>query len=250
MSLGWEAFIPVHLKKIRLLPDCYPAVDCYPFNVPALRETREIPLTTPVTFFVGENGTGKSTLLEAVARRCGIHIWTSEYTPRMEHNPHEEKLHLYMAVEWTAGSVPGSYFSARIFRTFAEMTEVVAANDPGQLRYYGGKSLLSQSHGQSLLSYFGARYQLRGLHFLDEPETALSPRNQIQLLRLLRDMARAGHAQFLVATHSPILLACPGATLYSLDSSPIQAIAYEETEHYRLCHEFMADPQAYLASIQ
>ena len=79
----------MHLKKIRLLPDCYPAVDQYPFNVPALRETREIPLATPMTFFVGENGSGKSTLLEAVARRCGIHIWTSEYTTRLEHNPHE-----------------------------------------------------------------------------------------------------------------------------------------------------------------
>jgi predicted ATPase len=250
VSLGWEAFIPVHLKKIRLLPDCYPAVDQYPFNVPALRETREIPLATPMTFFVGENGSGKSTLLEAVARRCGIHIWTSEYTTRLEHNPHEEKLHLFMGVEWAHGSVPGSYFSARIFRTFAEMTEAVAANDPGQLRYYGGKSLISQSHGQSLLSYFGARYQLRGLHFLDEPETALSPRNQIELLRLLHAMGRAGHAQFLIATHSPILLACPGATLYSLDSSPIQAIAYEETEHYQLYHDFMASPQTYLASMQ
>lgn len=236
----------MHLKRIRFLPEYYPAEDRYPFNVPALRETPEIALTAPVTLFVGENGSGKSTLLEAVARKCGIHIWTPEYITRLEHNPHEDKLHLFMSVEWANGSVPGSFFSARIFRTFAEMTEAVAATDPGQLRYFGGKSLISQSHGQSLLSYFGARYRIRGLYFLDEPETALSPRSQLELLRIIHAMGRAGHAQFLISTHSPILLACPGATLYSLDESPIRPIAYEETEHYQLYRNFMADPQAHL----
>jgi len=239
---------PLHLTRVRFLPELYPVEDRYPFNLPVLRETPEVRFTTPVTLFVGENGCGKSTLLEAIARRCGIHIWTPEYITRMEHNPHEDKLHLFMGVEWSKGSVPGAFFSARIFRTFAEMTEAVAAHDPGQLRYYGGKSLISQSHGQSLLSYFGARYKLRGIYFLDEPETALSPRSQLELLRIIREMAADGHAQFLISTHSPILLACPGATLYSMDESPIRPVSYEETDHYRVYREFMADPAGHVAA--
>jgi predicted ATPase len=97
------------------------------------------------------------------------------------------------------------------------------------------------------MSYFRARYQIKGLYLLDEPETALSPKSQVALVNLLREMSQAGHAQFIVATHSPILLACPEATIYSFDHSPVKQVDYEATDHYQLYKSFMQDRQKYLA---
>ena len=116
----------------------------------------------------------------------------------------------------------------------------------GQLRYFGGHSLMNLSHGQSLMSYFRSRYRIRGLYFLDEPETALSPKSQLELLAVLTEMSRAGHAQFIIASHSPMLLACPGADIYSFDSAPVSRIRYEDTEHYRVYREFMENRERYL----
>jgi len=104
---------------------------------------------------------------------------------------------------------------------------------------------MTQSHGQSLMSFFKARYRFKGLYLLDEPETALSPRSQLELLQLLKKLGAAGHAQFIIASHSPILLACPDATIYSFDDIPIKKIAYRDTEHYRVFRDFMADPDKY-----
>lgn len=106
---------------------------------------------------------------------------------------------------------------------------------------------MTQSHGQSLMSFFEARYRIKGLYLMDEPETALSPRTQLDLLNLLEETGKAGHAQFIVATHSPILLACSGATIYSFDQIPIDEIAYEDTEHYRVYRDFMKKMERKLA---
>ena len=114
------------------------------------------------------------------------------------------------------------------------------------LEYFGGKSLVQQSHGQSLMSFFKSRFKIKGLYLLDEPETALSPKSQLALLTLLKEMSRAGHAQFIIATHSPILLACPGSVIYSFDHIPIRQIAYEDTEYYRIYKSFMNDRAQYL----
>ena len=135
----------------------------------------------------------------------------------------------------------GSYFDSELSRVFACHLDEWATADPGILNYFGGKSLLTQSHGQSLLSYFKHRYQIKGLYLMDEPETALSPRSQLELLDFLQKMAQAGHAQFIIATHSPILLACPDAVIYSFDHVPLQKIAYEQTEHYQIYKHFMAN---------
>ena len=236
----------MHLKSVTLFPEQYPNKDRYPFNQPTFHQTRQVSFAAPLTFFVGENGTGKSTLLEALARKCGIHIWQGIDRTRVEVNPHEDALHKYLAVEWVDGSVPGSFFSSDLFHDFAEILDEWAAADPGMLNYFGGKSLLTQSHGQSLLSLFRTRYRITGLYLLDEPETALSPKSQLELLRILRDMGQAGHAQFIVATHSPILLACPGAEIYSFDHIPVTPVAYEDTDHYRIYKTFLEDRQQYL----
>ncbi len=234
----------MHLKKIDLLAEEYPTNEHYPFNLAILRETPGIELSVPITFFVGENGTGKSTFLEAVTMRCGIHIWKGLQRTRCTNNPYEQALHRYIRCEWSDGEVPGSFFGSGVFRDFAVLLDELASMDPGLLEYFGGKSLLTQSHGQSLMSFFRSRYKIKGLYLLDEPETALSPKTQILFLDLLRSMTSDSHAQFIIATHSPILLSCPGAMIYSFDHVPVRRLAYEETDHYRIYRDFMASPHA------
>lgn len=239
----------MHLKSASLQPEKYPTRECYPFNLPLFHQTRSIVFNTPVTFFVGENGTGKSTLLEALAHRCGIYIWREAERQLVNYNPYEDRLYQYLSVEWTAGPVVGSFFGASIFQHFAQLLDEWAAGDPGLLDYFGGKSLLTQSHGQSLLSFFKSRYQLKGLYLLDEPETALSPRSQLELLETLTRTSEANQAQFIIATHSPLLLACPGAVIYHFDEGGIKPVEYEETEHYQIYKSFLEDRSRYLLSI-
>jgi predicted ATPase len=236
----------LHLKGVTVHSKRFPTGDCYPFNLPVFHRTERIAFETPVTLFVGENGTGKSTLIEAMAHRCGIHIWRDTQRSRFQFNPHEDRFRDYISVEWVNGPVPGSFFGSSVFQHFVQALDEWAAADPGQLDYFGGKSLVTQSHGQSMMSYFRTRYQIKGLYFLDEPETALSPKTQLGLLEILTGMGRAGHAQFILATHSPILLACPGATIYSFDHVPIRSLPCEETDHFRLYRDFIADRQKYL----
>jgi predicted ATPase len=231
----------MHLKSVTLHSENYPTREYYPFNLPIFTQTEQLAFKSPVTLFVGENGTGKSTLLEALAHACGIHIWRDNGRVRFERNPFETKLCHYITIEWANGRVPGSFFGSAIFQDFARLLDEWAAADPGQLDYFGGRSLMSQSHGQSLMSYFRSRYKIKGLYLLDEPETALSPRTQLGLLEILESMGHAGHAQFIIATHSPILLSCPAAVIYSFDHSPLEPVAYKETEHYRLYRDFMLD---------
>jgi predicted ATPase len=207
-----------------------------------LQKTRSITFSSPVTFFVGENGSGKTTLLEALARRCHIHIWSGIERTRSVVNRYEETFFLYIEVEWREDIVPGSFFSSQIFRNFAQLVDEWEADNPGQIDYFGGKSLIAQSHGQSIMSFFKSRYKIKGLYLLDEPETALSPKSQLEFLKLLREMGSLGHAQFIVATHSPILLACPGSVIYSFDHTPMKTIQYEDTEYYRIYKTFMENP--------
>lgn len=236
----------LHLKEVRLLSEEFPTRDHYPFNLDVLRQTRGLSFFSPVTFLIGENGSGKTTLLEALAKKCQIHIWSGMECTRCEPNPYEEMLFLYLQVEWTDGIVPGSFFSSQIFKNFAQLVDMWEADNPGQIDYFGGKSLITQSHGQSIMSFFKARYKIKGLYLLDEPETALSPKSQLELLKLIQEMGALGHAQFIIATHSPILMACPGSMIYSFDYTPVKTIQYEDTEHYQIYKNFMENPGNYL----
>ncbi len=236
----------MHLKRIRLFAEQYPTREYYPFKLEIFQRTKTIDFVSPVTFFIGENGTGKSTLLEAVSHKCGIHIWQNDGGSRFQANPYEKDLYKFIAAEWSHDPVPGAFFSGELFRDFSRFLEEWAVKDPKMFDYFGGKSLVTQSHGQSLMSYFKARYKLRGLYLLDEPETALSARSQLELLNILKDMGRAKHAQFIIATHSPILMACPQAKILNFNETPIGEIEYRETEHYKIYKDFMADPEKYL----
>ena len=236
----------MHLKRVRLFPEKYPTKVHYPFHLEVFLSTRDLVFTTPITFFAGENGTGKSTLLQAIANRCRIHIWQDTDRSTLEANPYEELLYRYMEVEWAAEPVAGSFFSSQLFHHFAQNLDEWAASDPGTLEYFGGRSLNALSHGQSLMSFFRSRYQIKGLYLLDEPETALSPRSELEFLRLIREMGEMGHAQFIIATHSPILMACPGAIIFTFDEVPLKTVEYEQTEHYRVYHAFMTDRSKFL----
>ena len=236
----------MHLQEIHFASEKFPEVDYYPFNLEIFRRTSGLTFQKPVTYFIGENGTGKSTLLQAIALKCGIYIWQGYSRMRYEVSPYEKMLNRVIKVAWTNSKVPGSFFDSQLFRNFSQLLDEWAVDDPGLLDYFGGKSLISQSHGQSLMAFFQSRFKLKGLYFLDEPETALSPKSQLALLKLLKDMGEAGKAQFIIATHSPILLACPGAEIFSFDAIPVETITYEDTQYYQIYKSFMENPSRYL----
>ncbi|RJQ85420.1 MAG: AAA family ATPase [Desulfobacteraceae bacterium] len=228
----------MHLTRVIVQPGRFPTPDAYPFNLPLVQRTRVIDFPTPVTFFTGENGTGKSTLLEAICRCCRIHIWEGMERRQYQVNRYEKMLPEALDIQWADGPVPGSFFSPELFRNFSQLVDEWAVSSPGLLDYFGGRSLVTQSHGQSCMAFFRSIYAVKGLHFMDEPEAALSPKTQLRLLELLTQMSRTGHAQFIISTHSPILMACPQATLYSFDNESVGRISYKETQHYQVYKTF------------
>jgi predicted ATPase len=235
----------MHVSNVRFHPGNYPANDTYPFNLQAFHNTPGLSFETNITFFIGENGSGKSTLLKAIARRCGIHIWEEE-RGRFGNNPLEEDLFKYIDVTWTMDKKPGAFFSSERYQHLAKIIDEWAISDPKLLDYFGGKSLMSQSHGESFMAFFRSRYKIEGLYFMDEPETALSPRRQIEFVRLLMDQCTDGHAQFIIATHSPILLSCPDSTIISFDHQALKTTAYEQTDYSLIYRDFLLNREKYL----
>lgn len=236
----------MHITKVDIQHEKYPTHDFYPFNLDIFQQTRSIEFSSPITFFVGENGTGKSTLLRAIANRTFIHIWDSPPLRRVKPNPYEKLLHHSLNVTWKNEPVTGSYFGSQIFNRFTYLLEEWASADPGLIDYFGGHSLMTLSHGQSIVAFFKTRYKVKGLYLLDEPETALSPKSQLELVKVLRQTAQSGQAQFIIATHSPILLATPEAEIFSFDTAPVQPIDYVDTEYYRFYKDFMNNMDRYI----
>ena len=152
----------MHLKKVTLKPELYPTRDHYPFNLGLFQKSQSITFNSPVTFFVGENGSGKSTLLEAITHKCGIYIWQGIQRPRFNASPYEKSLYKTIDIEWANGKkVPGSFFGSQIFNNFARILDEWLTMDPGLIEYFGGKSLVAQSHGQSLMAFFQSPITLR-----------------------------------------------------------------------------------------
>jgi predicted ATPase len=236
----------MYLRGVRINGDSFPTERYYPFNTPSIRRTSELVFRRPVVYFVGENGSGKSTLLEAIARRCGIHIWDKPRRHLAHNNPYETALSQHVTPHWANGRISGSFFRAETFQDLADFLDDVALCDPGRLHYHGGRILNTLSHGEGILSYFRGRFGLRGLYFLDEPEAALSPQSQIEFLQLLQEFAGRSDAQFIIATHSPLLLACPGAQIYCFQPTGIKEISYEETAHFQLYRAFLNDRTPFL----
>jgi len=195
---------------------------------------------------VGENGSGKSTLIQAVAQLCGLHMWGQprRYLRRDELSATALSRHLRVVLAEV--SITGGLFSAEAFREWAEFLDDVTRLDPGQAKYHGGADLSARSHGEGILAYLAGRYSVPGLYFLDEPESALSPASQVELLRILAEHRVAGRAQFVIATHSPILMALPDSHIFLLADTGIRETEYEDTDHFRLYRDFLTDPSRFL----
>lgn len=212
--------------------------NCYPFSIRAFRSGIDLHLNSRVTFFVGENGSGKSTLLEALAECCG-------FSPEGGSHDHQrglvERSEFAQALRlaWLPRITEGFFMRAESFYNFATYLDQVS-----DLRAYGGKSLHAQSHGESFLSLFSNRFE-QGLYVLDEPEAALSPQRQLSFLKIIHDLEVPGHAQFLIASHSPILHSYPGAKLFSLDGDAVEEVAFQDTDHYRITRDFLNAPERY-----
>jgi len=224
----------MHLLRLRVRSDMFPVRDAYPFCLEILQSEPILEFSSPIVCFHGENGSGKSTLLMAMARACGLYICRVDCLHRLDPNRYEDGLQYHLDLEWREGPVPGSYFGSDIFRDFARVLEERAVADPGQLAAFGGHSLLNLSHGQSLMSYFRARYAIEGIYFLDEPETGLSPSSQLELAEVLRAAAGSGRAQFFIASHSPFILSMPEAELWCFDKAPLARLPYRESRNSAL----------------
>jgi len=212
----------------------------YPFNIPALAPGIDLPFTTRVTFLVGENGSGKSTFLEAIAECCGFNPEGGSRDHHRESFADRSELAQSLRLSWLPKVTEGFFMRAESFLNFASYLDEVS-----DLRAYGGKSLHGQSHGESFLALFSNRFE-QGLYILDEPEAALSPQRQLAFLKIIHDLEATGHAQFIIATHSPILLSYPGARLLAFDDDGIDETRCEDTEHFQITRDFLNAPERYL----
>ncbi|WAH35202.1 AAA family ATPase [Alicyclobacillus dauci] len=223
----------------------------YPFNLPVFQGLPNIRFERPVTFFVGENGSGKSTLLEAIAKCAGFNAeGGSRYNVFSTANT-ESSLDDHIRLSWLPKVTRGFFLRAESFFNFASYIDTLERECPTGYTAYGGKSLHQQSHGESFLSLFTHRFRGRGkaLYLLDEPEAALSPARQLALLRVIWEHEQSGQAQFIIATHSPILLGYPNGQIFNFDTSPLSHIRYEETEHYFITKQFLLNRQGMLREL-
>jgi len=212
----------------------------YPFNILAFSHGLDITIASNVTFFVGENGSGKSTLLEAIAENSGFNPQGGGREHQVTGHRDRSDLASALRLSWSLKVTDGFFMRAESFYNFATYIEESGSS----FDRYGGRPLHDQSHGESFLALFSNRFD-RGIYILDEPEAALSPQRQLSLLSIVHRLEKAGRAQFLVSTHSPIILAYPGAELLSLDGDEIRRVQYEETDHYRVTKQFLASPERY-----
>ena len=221
--------------------------DAYFSHLPAVKALAETPLTftAPITFLVGENGMGKSTLTEAIAVAYGLNPEGGSRNFRFTTNASHSDLHNYIGIR--KGELPKDSFFLRAESLYNVASHIDAldrqpAAAPPIIGGYGGISLHKQSHGESFLSLVQNRLGGQGLYIWDEPEAALSP---MRLLTLLCEMKRLVHAdsQLIIATHSPILMAFPGAEILELTPNGIRSISFDQTEHYRVTKQFIDDPK-------
>lgn len=253
--------------------------DGFPFTVPAIRTLQTLAFPTSVTFFVGENGSGKSTLLEGLAAAARLPAIGSADVPRDDTLAGQRRLGKALRLSWTHKATRGFFLRAEDFFGFAKRLSQERADlqqrlkdieveyrDQNRSAYAAGLAAMpahvslaemerrygidldANSHGQSFLKLFRSRFVPGGLYLLDEPEAPLSPQSQLGLLAMIGDMV-AQDAQFIIATHSPLLLAFPDARIYSFDVTPVQPVAYDNLDHVRLTRDFLNAPERYLRQI-
>ncbi len=217
----------------------------YPFSVPFLKDPEwEIEFTTPVTILVGENGSGKSTLIEALAALAGYDEagGGKGYMP-VDHSRALDRsgaaLAAHLRASWLPKVTSGWFFKAESFWSVARYLDELPGPAP--------PDFLSHSHGEGFLRVFSERCSRQGLYLMDEPESALSPARQLDLLAMLAGVQDSASSQVILATHSPILMAVPGARLLQVSRFGLEPVALEDTRHYRLYRAFCLDPQGFIA---
>lgn len=260
----------IYLRSICLKTNKLP--DRFPFHLPLVREFKEMTFDSPVTFFVGENGSGKSTILEAIA--CGVNSPTIggisvDRDPTLQW---ARALSSRIRFIWSKRSHRGFFLRAEDFFNFSrkmaetrEEMEQLSESFENELTGYGlklakgavqgqraaivdryGENLDANSHGESFLKLFQQRFVPNGLYLLDEPEAPLSPLRLLSLIAMMKTMVAEKAAQFIIATHSPILMSFPNAKIFSFDSVPVQEIPYDEVEHVTLTRDFLSHPDSFL----
>ncbi len=236
-----------YLLDARILQEKVPSFEQFPFFLPAVRHlTERLEFHPAVTFFVGENGSGKSTLLEALAIAMGFNPEGGSRNFRFSTRASHSNLHEFLRLGKGIKRPKDSFF-LRAESYFNVATEIEALDaepsfSPPVIDSYGGRSLHEQSHGESFFALLMNRFRGKGLYFLDEPEAALSPTRQLAMLARMYDLIQ-DNSQFIIATHSPILLAYPDADIYQLSPDGIEKIDYTDTEHYRITRDFLNNPE-------
>lgn len=220
------------LKSVTILKEKITNTKDYPFSLPLIKNNEVIQFSANVTFFVGENGSGKSTLLEAIAYQCGFNTAGGGRNNYHYVEASEAALGDYVRLSWLPKITNGFFMRSESFYQFATHIDEVGALDS-----YGGKSLHCQSHGESFLSLFKNRFGKKAIYLLDEPEAALSPARQLSLLTIIKELSN--FSQFIIATHSPILLGYPDAQIISFDHDQLTEINYEDTDHYQITRRFL-----------
>lgn len=232
------------LRSVRIMKDTVEDFSEYPFNIPTIRNLNVLEFHNPVTFFVGENGSGKSTLLEAIADRCEFNLAGGSRNNLYEVHAADSALGEHIRLSWMPKTNNGFFLRAESFYQFASYLDIDGRES---LRHYGGKSLLQQSHGESFLSLFQNRFGGNAIYLLDEPEAALSPQKQLALLKIIDELVKE-NCQFIIATHSPILLGFPNATIYSFDGK-IEEMAYDDVPHVQMTKYFLLNRERFLQQL-
>lgn len=242
-----------YLREIVLKRDQINDLGRYPFSIPAVRELDALEFAPEVTFFVGENGSGKSTLMEAIAVALGFNAEGGTKNFNFDTRVSHSSLHQHLkTVKSYQRPRDGFFLRAESYFNLATNIEDLDQNSPDVefrpppvIDAYGGVSLHEQSHGESFLALMLHRFGGKGLYLLDEPEAALSPTRQLAVLSRMHQLVEDS-SQFIIATHSPILLAYPGAWIYQIDSTGISRVNYEDTEHYAVTKAFLNNPEKML----
>lgn len=264
----------IHLRSVELKGSASSLPDRFPFSIRAVRALERLTFESPVTFFVGENGSGKSTLLEALATAIGLPTVGTVATRDDATLTDQRELGRALRLTWNVRSRRGFFLRAEDFFGFAKAIEQIKAEMKqraaeldteyegrsamakglamlpigrtlAELRKSYGDGLDVQSHGESFIKLFQSRFVPGGVYLIDEPEAPLSPQSQLGFIAILKQMVQQ-QSQFIIATHSPILLAFPGATIYSFDESPVSAVPFEQLDHVTLTRDFLNNPDAFL----
>lgn len=241
-----------YVSRVSLRRDQVDSFDRYPFSLPAVRSLDSIELHSKITYFVGENGSGKSTLLEAIAVSLGFNAEGGTKNFHFGTRRSHSELHEFLRIaKGFRRPRDGFFLRAESFFNVATEIENLDAEPAASARIiesYGGKSLHEQSHGESFLALLTERFGGHGLYILDEPEAALSPQRQLAVLARIHDLV-LNDSQFIIATHSPILMAYPDSLIYQCGKDGISPIAYEDTEHFQVTRDFLANPERMLREL-